>query len=406
MGKGDKKTRKGKTAKKSYGKTRLKKAGSKQIIKPKDLRKWSRERLYFEIGRFDFTVNIIFKNDSDSFKEYGKMITGELYYTKKERRLFKIGLSSGIKYETDGKILFTTLLKDRLSKEQINSLFIKGFNNTDILDVNYYAYKRNSTYFKKKDKKLEEPIKVSISNELGNLEALKMIYSLFKKRIDKADLLIDFEKNKMMAIQKALNITETNPNYIHNEIVQEKKAEFDFLVEDILLDINQITTYSNQVLKNKLEEAKKIVDYEFVKAGINTNRPNELSKHLGLYTGLIQIGIKYQDEIILYGTTPKIILDFKGFMHVVFRHCKVCNIGDNNIKKSRVPYKLTDIKDLIKSCLQPLKEEINNHFINHPDKRFSRFGDRLIRFNGDYYEVHINTRGLIETFYNQGKNYV
>ena len=116
MGKGDKKTKKGKISKKSYGKTRVKKESSRLFIKPKDFRFWSRERLFFDIGRFDYTATIIFKKNSESFIKYGEMITGELYYTKKERHLLKIKLNSGVKYETDGKTLFTTLIKDRLNR--------------------------------------------------------------------------------------------------------------------------------------------------------------------------------------------------------------------------------------------------------------------------------------------------
>ena len=227
-----------------------------------------------------------------------------------------------------------------------------------------------------------------------------MLYQLFRRRIDQSDSLIDFEKLKMMAIQKSLEIVETEPRYIHNEIIEERKIEFDFLVEDILFDISKITTYSDEVLKNKLELAKKVVNYEFAKAGINPDNPNEMREHLGLYAGLIQIGIRYEDKIIIYGTNPKIILDFKGFMHVVFRHCNFCNIGKYNTDKSRIPYELKDIEDLIKSSLHLLEDDINSHFTNNPDQRFSRYGDRLIRFNGNYYEIHINTKGIIETFYN------
>jgi ribosomal small subunit protein bTHX len=402
MGKGDKKTKKGKIAKKSYGKIRVKKEISKQLIRPNNFRKWSRERVYYEIGRFDYSVTIIFKRNSESFLKYGSTITGLLYYTKKENRLLNIKLNSGVKYETDGKLLFTTILKEHLTKEQINLLFTEGFNNTDISAVNYYAYKRNPTYFRKK-KKLNEPIVIKISDDLGSIKSIKMLYQLFKRRIDQSDSLIDFEKLKMMAIQKSLEIVETDPKYIHNEIIEDRKIEFDFLVEDILFDISKITTYSNEVLKNKLELVKKIVNHEFVKAGINPSKLPEMRGHLGLYASLIQIGVKYEDEIILHGSKPKIILDFKGFMHVVFRHCSICNIGKYNVDKSRIPYELKDIKGLISSCLYLLEKDINSHFTNYPSKKFSRYGDRLIRFNGNYYEIHINTEGMIETFYNHEK---
>jgi ribosomal small subunit protein bTHX len=403
MGKGDKKTKKGKISKKSFGNKRLKNKSSRQLIKPKDFRKWSRERLYFEIGRFDYTITITFKHNSDSFKKFGKMIIGILYYTKKERHLLKIKLNSGVKYQTDGKILFTTLIKEGLTEEQISLLFTEGFNNIDILNADCYAYKRNQTYFRKKKKKLEEPLVIKIKDDLGNLKSLKMIYQLFKRRIDQSDDLIDFEKLKMMAIQKALEIVEIDPIYIHSDLVKERKVEYDFLVEDTLIDIDKIKAYSDVMLKNKLELSKKIVDNEFAKAGINPERPIEMLEHLGLYAGLTQIGITYEDEIILYGTNPKIILDFKGFMHIVFRHCNICNIGKYNEDKSRIPYELMDIKDLVKSCLHLLAQDIDSHFAKNPNKRFSRYGDRLIRFNGDYYEIHINTNGVIETFYNHEK---
>lgn len=402
MGKGDKKTKKGKISKKSFGNKRFKNKNSRQLINPKDFRRWSREKLFFEIGRFDYTVTITFKYNSESYLKFGEMITGILYYTKNERHLLKIKINSGVSYETDGKTLFTTLIKERLTEDQISLLFTEGFNNTDVSNTSCYAYKRNQTYFKKKNKKLEEPLVIKIK-DLGNLKSLKMLYQLFKRRIDQSDNLIDFEKLKMMAIQKALEIVETDPKYIHNDLVKERKVEFDYLLEDTLFDIDKIATYSNEVLNSKLELIKIIVNNEFAKAGINPDKPLEMREHLGLYYGLIQIGIRYEDEIILYGTNPKIILDFKGFMHVVFRHCNICKIGKYNQDKSRIPYELADIKDLIKSCLHLLESDIDSHFTQYPEKRFSRYGDRLIRFNGNYYEIHINTKGVIETFYNHEK---
>lgn len=403
MGKGDIRTKRGKLINKSYGIIRPKDCRKRNLISFDKFRKWSLERLYVEIGRFDYTVAIVFIPNTPSYQKFGRMITGQLYYKKSEDQLLKIRTNSGIKYETNGKVLFTTLLKENLSKDKIKLLETTGFDNIDILDLSYYAYKQNPTYFKKKNKKLADPIIINVRNENSYSDSYKMIYYLFCKRIDEGDYLIEFEKLNMMAIQKALRIPQSNPKYIFIEIMNERQAEFDYLVEEILIWIEEIKSYSDEVLKRKLELIKKIVDYEFNKAGVNTEKPLEIVKHLGLYSGLLQIGMQYQDEIILYGTTPKVVLDFKGFLHVAFRHCDVCNIGSNNVNKSRIPYKLADLKRLIKSCLHLLEDEINDHFKKYPDKRFSKFKDRLIRFNGNYYTIHINTNGVIETFYNHDK---
>ncbi len=403
MGKGDKKTKKGKLFKGSYGNSRRRNLRKRNLINLNSLRRWSKERIYVEIGRYDFTVTVVFKKNSQSYKEYGSMITGQLYYTKKERQQLKAKINSGIKRETDGNILITTLLKENFTNDQIKELATKGFRNTDIADLSYYAYKHNQTYFKKKEKKLEDPIVIKAPGGISYKESYQMMYSLFKRRINDNDHLIEFEKLKMMAIKEVLMIKEDDPKYDFSHLVDKRLADYNFMVEDIKFWLEEIETFSDSVLKEKSEVVKKIVDYEFNKAGINPDKPLEIAKHLGLYSGLLQIGMMYTDEIIIYGTDPKVVLDFKGFMHVAFRHCNVCNVGTNNVAKSRIPYELADLKGLIKSCLHLLKDEINDHFKTYPNKRYSRFGDMLIRYNGDYYEIHINTDGIIETFYNHEK---
>lgn len=400
MGKGDRKTKRGKLSSGTYGKKRLRNKYDRPIISLSNLRKWSIERMYLEVGRFDFTVGIIFIVDSFSYKKYGVGITGELYYTQKQRKLLNTKINSGIKRETDGNALFTAILTKDLTKEQITKLVREGFRNVDILFLDYYGYKHNPTYFNKRKKELPEPIRLEVPRGQTYLESYKMMYSLYRRRTLDGDQLTDYEKIQMMAIQKALEIDEKDNSHIHNEIIQERKAEFDFQVEDVLFQLDKLDTYSDEVMNSKSKVIKKIVDLEFRKAGINPDKALEMGPHLGLYSGLLQIGMTYQEEIIIYGSNPKIVLDFKGFMHVVFRHCQVCNIGINNVNKTRIPYSLTDIKDLIKSCLTPISEEIIDHYDKYPDRRFSRYRDRLIRFNGDYYEVHINTSGIIETFYN------
>jgi ribosomal small subunit protein bTHX len=400
MGKGDKKTRKGKQFKGSYGKSRLRKKKDQNLIKIINLKKWSLERLFIEIGQHDYTVSIVFKENSPSFIKYGRSITGILYYTKRDRKLMNIKINSGIRVETNGKVLFTTLLEEKLTKELVKELLTVGFQNKDILFLDYYSYQHNHTYYNKNNKKLTEPIKIKITNDSSYEESYRMMYIIYKKRIEAGDLLIDFEKIEMMAIQSVFSITESESRFIHNAQVESRKVDYDFLLEEIRFNLGKTETLDEQVSKAKLDYVKKIVDTEFIKSGINPQKALEIVPHLGLYLGLLQIGIFYRDKIILYCTSPKVILNFEGFMHIVFRHCKVCNIGKNNVAKSKIPYELTDIERLIESCIEPLNEDIKSHFEEHPGKRYSRFGDQMIRFNGDYYEIQINEKGIIETFYN------
>lgn len=403
MGKGDRKTRKGKIRAKSYGKLRAKKRDPNKYIKISNLRFWSIEGLFAYVGRFDFTVNIQFKKGSQSYDKYGQSITGQLYFPKEESRLLNIKINSGIRYETDKNVRFELLLKKDLDDNQVKELFKYGFKNTDILNLDCYAYKHNKTYFNKTNKKLGKPVTIEISNDEYIVENFELEYGFYKMRVDKNDFLSEYEKLRMMALQKVLNIEVTEPKYIHNDIIVLRKEDYDFILEETLFYLGKVLAISESVIKNKMSKIKKIVDKEFEMSGINPNDKQELSKYLVPYWGLIQLGMLYQDKTILYSTHPNVTLNFEKYLHVVFRHSQILNIGVRNIDKSRIPYEFSETERLITECLQSVETDINNHFKEHPEKRFSKFGDDLIRYNGDYYEVQINQQGLIETFYNHKK---
>lgn len=400
MGKGDKKSRRGKIKLGSYGKSRRKKGNQKIYIKLNELKYWSIEKLFAFIGNYDFTANVQFKYNSDSYRKYGQSITGEFYFTKAERRLLKIKINSGIARETEGDVKFKIFLKEELTDEQIKELLKVGFNSNDILDVTYYSYKHNKTYFKKNQKRLSEPMKIHINDSNSLIDDYAFAYRVYKLRIDMDDSLTNDEKIDMVALQRVLAINETDEKYIHNEFISSKKIEFDFVLDKMNFLLGRIERLSEEVLKNKTEQVIIIINKEFQKAGINSDKASELVKYIDIYSLLIDIGMDYQEKIVLYSSNPKVILDFEGFIHVAFRHCPLFNIGEANQNKSRIPYRLEDIKGLIESCLQTVEDDIKLHFQMYPDKRFSKFGEELIRFNGDYYEVHINPQGRLETFYN------
>lgn len=402
MGKGDKKTKRGKIFRGSYGNKRIKKKSKrdKRYISLKKLKKWSIEWLYYYVGQYDFTVSIVFQKGSESFKKFGNSITGEFYYTKPQRQSLKVKINSGIKSETYGKVLFKVILKNGKSNEQIKELLKSGFKNTDIAMLDYYAYKHNETYFNKKQKKLSRPITIEIEENDSYLDTIKMQYSFSKMRIAKGDSLIEFEKLQFMAIQEVLGIEEKDDIYNFQKVVNERKVEYDFLVDKIKFYLSEIDTLSQEVISEKTKLIKSIVDKEFEKSGINPSKPMEIAPYLGIYSKLLEIGMLYEDKIVLYATTPKVVLNFEKFLHVAFRHSPVLRIGPLNENKSRVPYEFSEIERLINNVLQSVEGDINEHFKKHPEKRFSKFKDELIRFNGNYFEVHINTDGLIETFYN------
>ena len=164
------------------------------------------------------------------------------------------------------------------------------------------------------------------------------------------------------------------------------------------LDLNP-TIDDNGSLDAKRQQVEKIVHKEFQKSGINIERNEEKVTYLSLYIASIKIGMSYTYKKILNSKYP-VFLNFEKFLHIAFRHSKVFAIGSNNLNKSRFQYQLSDIERVIYHVLTSIEDDLIAHFDKHPNTRYSRSGMEKVRFNGDYFEFHINPNGLIETFYN------
>jgi len=318
MGKGDRKSRKGKIRAKTFGNSRRRKRNKTKYISIKNLKCWSVEWLFAYVGQFDYSVNIRFIENSTSFLQYGKFINGTFYFTIKERKLLSIKINSGIKNETNKNVRFIPLPNHELNEDQVKKLRKEGFPNTDIGNLYYNKYQYNKTYSKKGIKKLQEPRYINIQSTESLVETLIEEYNLYKIRIDSSDSLIEYEKLRMMALQQILNVDIDDSKYVHKELILHRKEEFDFLLENIRFELGEIDSLSTSVLNGKSSKVKEVVNKEFQNAGINADRSIELMPYIDIYSQLIRIGMFYEDKIILYSTEPKIVLDFKGFMHVAF----------------------------------------------------------------------------------------
>jgi hypothetical protein len=53
--------------------------------------------------------------------------------------------------------------------------------------------------------------------------------------------------------------------------------------------------------------------------------------------------------------------------------------------------------------MRQIDKEVQEHFMKNPGKRYSRYGQKAVYFEGDYYTVHIEPDGRISTFHKNRK---
>lgn len=159
MGKGDKKSKKGKRFRKSHGKIRPKNRNivRRKVLAIENMTKWSIERLYSECGRYNRTTSIVFKDKSQSQTLFGQSITGEIFYTLEERRKLENRGKNGFVKESNGIVKFKIILKDELNPTQIKILVTEGFPSSDILFLDYYPLPLINEFQSKGVRKLPEP---------------------------------------------------------------------------------------------------------------------------------------------------------------------------------------------------------------------------------------------------------
>lgn len=59
---------------------------------------------------------------------------------------------------------------------------------------------------------------------------------------------------------------------------------------------------------------------------------------------------------------------------------------------------------VIEQVIKMINVEYQTFRMEHPDKKFSKYGDESVYYQGDYYTLHIEPSGRIVTFHKNKKN--
>jgi len=361
------------------------------------------EEIYALVGKDNKTSGLTFKFDSDAFKEFGNFITVEFIYTQAERE----ELDEKIKntpYSLTGKIKALYLGYDLL-KEKVEKLKNEGVLSSDILNIQYYNGPTRNTFHSKEKRTIE---KINIPTHiLPNGKDLDWIYGFKKQLVQENIALCPEEKRFYLALKYYFDsdkLTETELNDIFGDDKELKEIEWEYLRIKLLKnDILEDEKKHLAVLMNvKARKNIEILDKYLNESGSSLKKlikdnPTIAAKLINKAISFSEIRLNVDGDIPIY-------LDIHRYFHIYMRHVEEMKVNKQFEHKDNFQWNEDDVNMVIEKVIQEVNPEIQEFFKNNPGKRFSKYKDESIHFEGDYYTFHIETNGRISTFHKNKKN--
>lgn len=361
------------------------------------------EDLYRQVGRDDRVAVINFIEGSDSHKKYHSPITVALIYSANERENLEKKYQDQSNEKTSGNVKARFLTGAELKDDQIEKLEKEGFNSADVKDL-YIGWANENLYYEEKVRSIRVS-EIKIQKEPKGADN-DWIYGFFKREVRDQIGFDPYHREQYLALKKFYEeeelTTEELDEMNQNGIIK-PEVELKFL--EVKMEKEVSTPEEDQKFEELLQQiAKK--NFEILKKEI-TDQGVSVSKFAqgnpGLFKFLLRGTMDYIPERFnVFGKKP-IYMDWKGFLHVYLRHVEEFRVSPQMDSKGKHPWSPKDVAMVIRTVIQSIEEEIQEHFDKKPGQRFSKYGDQSLYFQGDYYTFHIDADGRLSTFHTSKK---
>jgi len=359
---------------------------------------FTQDKLYSYGGCNDAIFTLTFKKGSASFQIYGEIITVCLIYSLKERKaLADDSCSLNEKTKVNAELLNSKdgILKEKLKKE--------GFNIRDIESMIVLPYvKENNTHLS--DKK-REPNVIGITFETSkNGKDFLGMYEYLKRLQKNGVGLMPEDVAKYLGYKLVFEfnqLTNEEKNYIFDDkgrIADNKVAYYFLLAKEETSGLNEEQKLQlSKIKKNRTTERIILLDKALKDIGLNINIfLNNYHTQAVFLMGKI---INFSD--ISFNSVGKypLYMDFNTFLHVYFRHTDELNISRQFTNRDKFQLEEKDIFTVINIVMSALNNDFQKEKEGKPYDRFYRAGEMAYYYNGDYYNVYVDSDGRISTFY-------
>lgn len=351
--------------------------------------------LYEQVGSKQLMTTFFLKEDSESYKKYGKTIIGTIHYKPEVLKKLKEGKVEGIILN---KICISSPARELPLDKSADLKYYDGVEILDIEHIYFLPYQNEAEVHDTGEKKVPNIIEIEI--DCTNLDPYELKLGYLVSKNNSGVELIQYEKEQFIGIQlgmrdghidsrilKHFGFSKDTINsniYAHFYKVKEHRGTLSDTEKKAYSDIKSIQTM----------EAFMILLNEIKNAGISDD---DLRQNLVLLKEIKESALYFEPNILLHGK-KQIYWDINSYLHIVMRHIKDYQIGKFK-KKTPFPYKKEDLNNLIEKVIQCIEVEYKDHVLKNPNSNFVRQGAMAVFFNGDYYNLRIDPTGRLIQFH-------
>ena len=361
---------------------------------------FTQAQLYAYGGRDDSVFTLTLRENSESYKKYGNLLTVCFVYTRDERKVLESDITS---LDQEPCVKARLLVPCKQSENAAVILLKEGVKTRDIVQMTVLPSVEENNTFQSKEKRILNVMEVPFNAYGGGRDIGWMYGFMCKKKkggigfmpddedlytayrfICDRDGMSDAERHKV--IDEAGHITMTNVGYHYLKWGEEAGllGEKD---KELLAELK----------RRKVRERFEVLKDELKRAGISYNQFREKYKEQAFF--FLQRLYTFHDRSFnIMGKHP-LYMDFRSFVHIYLRHVDDVNMGEQLAQKDKFQLFEKDVMYMIDHVMHELEKDYQQFRDANPDKKYRRTGNMSFYCLGDYYEVFVDKDGRLESFY-------
>jgi hypothetical protein len=362
------------------------------------------EEIYCLVGRDDKTAGLTFKYNSEGYKMFGSFITVVFLYSQKERENMD-ELIQTEPFSNSGWVR-AKFLGTKLEDKKLEFLEKKGIFSEDIAEILYLNAPTKNTFHSTAKREINTlNIKTESQPKGGDFD---WMYG-FSKRLVKDGIGFCPKERAFYLAGKMYYEPETLTDEEKDEIETEngisKPIEWEFLqIKYIREDISdEEKKILGKLYAEKKRQSLDVLDNYLKQAGsslkkLSTENPDQA---IDLFSKVLHFK---ERRLNVIGKFP-IYIDLDSYLHIYMRHVEEFKVNEHFEHKDNFQWNEGDVFFVMKEVIINMQEEYQEFKETNPDKRYSRYGEYSLYFQGDYYTFHIESNGRVSTFHKNRKPY-
>lgn len=360
----------------------------------------TQEALYKYVGRTEQVAVFDFKDNSKASATFGPSVTGSIYYNQRDREHLEGTYLNDV--QSYGRIYIEETNLE-ITDEQHKQLKESGVDIAEIDKITVFPMPKDNLYVNPKQR-VPHRLEIPIPRDISYKDMLVMMANIYAETIKKGNELCPFEKIDYASIKLICfpaMLTSEEKSFIFDEhgLIHNNEISLKYLTDRLEIGekLSEKHLSDLQALRKwQLLERVQILDNVLKDNGSSIS---QLVKHQPeLCAPLLQEMLKFH-PIRLNSRTNKhcIYLDWKGYLHILFRHVKEVSLKQMN-SKTKILWSIDDFSYAIKGCIAKISDDYDKRREQSTGKLYWK-GVQSIHFEGDYYSVWIAPNGSVETWY-------